>query len=37
MSRIGKSAIAVPTGVEVSISGAAITIKGPKGSLKREI
>ena len=37
MSRIGKSAIAVPTGVEVSISGAAVTIKGPKGTLKREL
>ena len=37
MSRIGKSAIAVPTGVEVLISGAAVTIKGPKGTLKREL
>ena len=37
MSRIGKSALAVPTGVEVTISGAAVTIKGPKGTLKREL
>lgn len=37
MSRIGKSALAVPTGVEVTIAGAAVTIKGPKGTLKREL
>ena len=37
MSRIGKSAIALPSGVEITIAGAAVTIKGPKGSLKREI
>jgi large subunit ribosomal protein L6 len=37
MSRIGKSALAVPTGVEVTIAGAAVTVKGPKGTLKREL
>ncbi|MFM9122003.1 MAG: 50S ribosomal protein L6, partial [Actinomycetota bacterium] len=37
MSRIGKSALAVPSGVEVTISGAAVTVKGPKGTLKREL
>jgi len=37
MSRIGKAALAVPTGVEVSISGAAVTVKGPKGTLQREL
>lgn len=33
MSRIGKSPVPVPSGVEVSLSGSEITVKGPKGSL----
>jgi large subunit ribosomal protein L6 len=33
MSRVGTSPIPVPGGVEVSISGADVTVKGPKGSL----
>ncbi len=33
MSRVGTSPIPVPSGVDVSISGADITVKGPKGSL----
>jgi large subunit ribosomal protein L6 len=37
MSRIGKSPIPVPTGVDVAISGAHISVKGPKGTLEREI
>ena len=37
MSRIGKAPIAVPSGVDVSISGASITVKGPKGELTREL
>lgn len=37
MSRIGKAALAVPSGVEVSISGAAVTVKGPKGTLQRDL
>ena len=37
MSRIGKAALAVPSGVEVLISGAAVTVKGPKGTLQREL
>ena len=37
MSRIGKAPIAVPSGVEVSINGADITVKGPKGSLTRTL
>ncbi len=36
MSRIGKLPIAVPSGVSVDISGRAVTVKGPKGSLTRE-
>lgn len=33
MSRIGKSPIPVPTGVEVNVSGAEVSVKGPKGQL----
>jgi large subunit ribosomal protein L6 len=34
MSRIGKSPIPVPTGVEVNISGSDVSVKGPKGQLQ---
>ena len=37
MSRIGKAPIAVPGGVDVAIDGASVTVKGPKGTLSREI
>jgi large subunit ribosomal protein L6 len=37
MSRIAKSPIAVPTGVDIKISGAEVTVKGPKGTLSRSI
>jgi large subunit ribosomal protein L6 len=37
MSRIGKAPITVPSGVDVSISGRNITVKGPKGTLSRVI
>ena len=37
MSRIGNSPIAVPDGVEVKIDGQKITVKGPKGTLEKEI
>ena len=33
MSRIGRMPIAVPNGVEVSITGQNVAVKGPKGSL----
>ena len=33
MSRIGRKHIAVPAGVEVTINGATVTVKGPKGTL----
>ena len=33
MSRIGKQPIPVPSGVEVSINGSEVTVKGPKGTL----
>ena len=37
MSRIGKSPIPVPSGVDVTIAGAHVTVKGPKGTLERDI
>ena len=33
MSRIGKIPVPVPAGTDVTISGALVTVKGPKGSL----
>ena len=37
MSRIGNKLITVPAGVEVKLDGQKITVKGPKGTLEREI
>ena len=37
MSRIGNAPITVPAGVEVKLDGNKITVKGPKGTLEREI
>ena len=37
MSRIGNKPITVPDGVEVKIDGHKITVKGPKGTLEREV
>ena len=37
MSRIGNKPITVPAGVEVTIDGQHITVKGPKGTLERDI
>ena len=37
MSRIGNKPITVPEGIEVNIDGQKITVKGPKGTLEREI
>ncbi len=37
MSRVGKAPITVPNGVEVTIDGRTIAVKGPKGALAREI
>jgi large subunit ribosomal protein L6 len=33
MSRIGKKPISIPDGVQVNVSGATVTVKGPKGEL----
>ena len=37
MSRIGNKVITVPAGVEVKLDGQKITVKGPKGTLEKEI
>ncbi|MEA5362049.1 50S ribosomal protein L6 [Amycolatopsis sp., V23-08] len=37
MSRIGKLPVAVPSGVEVTINGQHISVKGPKGTLEHTI
>jgi large subunit ribosomal protein L6 len=36
MSRIGRKAIAIPSGVEIKQEGSVVTVKGPKGTLTRE-
>jgi large subunit ribosomal protein L6 len=36
MSRIGKMPIPVPTGVEVTIEGTHVVVKGPKGTLEHD-
>ncbi|MGA1481569.1 MAG: 50S ribosomal protein L6, partial [Candidatus Nanopelagicales bacterium] len=33
MSRIGRLPITVPSGVEVTVDGSVVTVKGPKGTL----
>jgi large subunit ribosomal protein L6 len=37
MSRIGKLPVAVPSGVDVAIEGAHVTVKGPKGTLSHTV
>lgn len=37
MSRIGKLPIPVPSGVDVSIEGQSVTVKGPKGTLSHVV
>jgi len=37
MSRVGSQPITIPSGVEVSISGASITVKGSKGTLEQTL
>ena len=36
MSRVGKKPIAVPSGVDFSVKDNVVTVKGPKGTLKKE-
>lgn len=37
MSRIGKSPVNIPSGVDVKLDGNVITVKGPKGQLTQDI
>lgn len=37
MSRVGKLPITIPDGVEVKIDGNKVSVKGPKGSLEKEL
>ena len=37
MSRVGKRLITVPAGIEVTIKGSDVTVKGPKGTLSRSL
>jgi large subunit ribosomal protein L6 len=37
MSRIGKSPVNIPSGVDVKLNGNIVTVKGPKGELTQEI
>src|SRR5437588_7668184 len=37
MSRIGKSPIPVPSGVDVTVADRSVTVKGPKGTLARRL
>jgi large subunit ribosomal protein L6 len=37
MSRIGRKPIPIPSGVDVSLDGTHVTVKGPKGTLERDL
>ncbi|MEJ2888255.1 50S ribosomal protein L6 [Actinomycetospora aeridis] len=37
MSRIGKAPITVPSGVDVTVEGRNVTVKGPKGTLSHQV
>lgn len=37
MSRIGKQSIAIPDGVTVRVEGGAVTVSGPRGTLRRTV
>ncbi|ELS00551.1 MAG: 50S ribosomal protein L6 [Cyanobacteria bacterium J06638_38] len=37
MSRIGKRPIPIPSGITVNIEGSHVSVKGPKGSLERDL
>jgi len=37
MSRIGRLPVAIPSGVEVTIDGQSVTVKGPKGELSHVV
>lgn len=37
MSRIGKMPVVIPAGVDVTVNGGTVTVKGPKGTLTRTV
>ena len=37
MSRLGKQPVTIPAGVTVTLEAGVLTVKGPKGTLKREV
>ena len=37
MSRIGKQPVAIPSGVDISLAGNTLTVKGPKGTLTQTV
>src|SRR5919201_496591 len=37
MSRIGRQPITIPAGVDVTIDGSHVAVKGPRGSLERDL
>jgi large subunit ribosomal protein L6 len=37
MSRIGKSPVSIPSGVDVKVNGTLVSVKGPKGELTQEL
>jgi large subunit ribosomal protein L6 len=37
MSRIGRTPVAIPVGVDVTLSGRQVTVKGPRGQLSLEV
>lgn len=37
MSRVAKNPVAVPSGVQIALAGARLSIKGPKGNLEHEL
>lgn len=37
MSRLGKIPVTIPAGVEVTLAGGVLTVKGPKGTLTRDV
>ena len=37
MSRIGRLPVAIPNGVDITIDGQTVTVKGPKGELSHEV
>jgi large subunit ribosomal protein L6 len=37
MSRIGRTPVAIPAGVDVTISGQQVTVKGPRGELSMDV